>query len=153
MKYIAYGSNMSVRQMAFRCPDAKLLGAGHIHGARLEFHTHATVERVRSRKACVPVAVWEISAQDEERLDHYEGFPNYYVKDKWTVTMEDGTKLVGMIYLMNRYRTGAPTKSYYEGIRDAYESLGLGSEIDTVLKPALARSQQHWMKWWSDKAH
>ena len=25
-KYIAYGSNLSVEQMAFRCPEAKIIG-------------------------------------------------------------------------------------------------------------------------------
>ena len=28
MKYIAYGSNMVQEQMAFRCPNARLLGTG-----------------------------------------------------------------------------------------------------------------------------
>ena len=30
MKYIAYGSNMVQEQMAFRCPDARLIGTGYI---------------------------------------------------------------------------------------------------------------------------
>jgi len=37
MIYIAYGSNMVKEQMAIRCPDARLIGTGHIEGARLEF--------------------------------------------------------------------------------------------------------------------
>ena len=34
MKYIAYGSNMSVSQMAQRCPDATLLGTGKLYCAK-----------------------------------------------------------------------------------------------------------------------
>ncbi len=75
MKYIAYGSNMVKEQMEYRCPDAKLIGTGYIERARLEFYLHATVERSRIKRARVPVAVWEISGEDEQRLDRYEGFP------------------------------------------------------------------------------
>ena len=58
MKYIAYGSNMVQEQMAFRCPDARLIGTGYIAGARLEFYLHATVEKTGDQRNRVPVAVW-----------------------------------------------------------------------------------------------
>lgn len=35
--YFAYGSNLCVKQMAKRCPDATPLGAGLLHGHRLHF--------------------------------------------------------------------------------------------------------------------
>ncbi|MEA4896877.1 MAG: gamma-glutamylcyclotransferase family protein [Christensenellaceae bacterium] len=140
MKYIAYGSNMVKDQMAYRCPDAKLIGTGYIERARLEFYLHATVERSRIKGARVPVAVWEISDADEQRLDRYEGFPNYYIKEEWPVTMADGSEIKGMIYLMNQLRISPPTRDYYQGILCAYQELGLGSEIKRVLLPALCRS-------------
>jgi hypothetical protein len=140
VKYIAYGSNMVKEQMAYRCPDAKLIGTGYIERARLEFYLHATVERSRIKGARVPVAIWEISDADEQRLDRYEGFPNYYTKEEWQVRMADGSEIKGMIYLMKRIRTAPPTLDYYKGIQSAYEELGLGSEIKTVLQPALCRS-------------
>ena len=140
MKYIAYGSNMVRAQMAIRCPDARLIGVGHIEGAQLEFYLHATVERSEIKNARVPVAVWEISKQDEQHLDMYEGYPNYYIKKRWLVRMADGFEIKGMIYLMKLIRTAPPTASYYNGICDAYKELGFGSEIKTVLLPALRRS-------------
>ena len=140
MKYIAYGSNMVKEQMDYRCPDAKLIGTGYIERARLEFYLHATVERSRIKGARVPVAVWEISDADEQRLDRYEGFPNYYIKEEWSVAMADGSEIKGMIYLMNQLRISPPTRDYYKGIQSAYEELGLGSEIKRVLLPALCRS-------------
>jgi gamma-glutamylcyclotransferase (GGCT)/AIG2-like uncharacterized protein YtfP len=126
--------------MAFRCPDARLIGTGPIEGARLEFSLHATVERSRIKGARVPVAVWEISQADEERLDLYEGFPRYYTKKEWPVRMADGSQITGMVYLMQTIRRSPPAASYYNGILKAYVDLGLGSEIDTVLRPALKRS-------------
>lgn len=142
MKYIAYGSNMSQEQMAFRCPEARLVGTGYIEKARLEFYLHATVEPTRRKADRVPVAVWEISKKDEQSLDRYEGCPNYYIKQECLVSMNDGTRIKGMIYLMNIIRTQPPTMGYYEGIRSAYNELGLSSEIEMVLEPAAIRALQ-----------
>lgn len=147
MKYIAYGSNMVEEQMAFRCPDAKLIGIGYISGARLEFYLHATVEKTNDKRNRVPVAVWEVSDNDVRSLDRYEGFPSYYIKDTWKVKMDDGSEIEGMIYLMNMIRTSPPHISYYEGIANAYTKLGLGSQIKTVLKPALERSIARGTQW------
>jgi len=143
MKYIAYGSNMSTDQMAYRCPDAKLISTGRLQGAQLEFFLHATVERSQIKNAFVPVAIWEISKADEKHLDRYEGYPSYYIKEEWMVHMDDGSQIKGMIYLMNHKRYSLPTTEYYNGIRDAYIELGLRSQIKRVLRPALRRSFRH----------
>lgn len=142
MKYIAYGSNMVEEQMAHRCPGAKLIGTGYLPNHRLEFYLHATVERTRAQGAKVAVAVWEITAADERSLDRYEGFPTYYTKHRRRVVMDDGTELWGMVYIMNMIRPQPPTPAYYNGIHKAYVKLGLRSEIERVLEPALQRSQR-----------
>ena len=49
-KYIAYGSNLSVRQMAHRCPDARIICMAAIQDWKLVFRTHATI------RAPVPIA-------------------------------------------------------------------------------------------------
>ena len=140
MKYIAYGSNMVEEQMAYRCPNAKLIGTGQLPNHRLEFYLHATVERSRAKGASVPVAVWEINEEDEQNLDYYEGFPKYYTKHKRKVLMDDGSQIEGMVYIMNLIRAEPPTEAYYNGIRRAYIKLGLRSEIKRVLEAALHRS-------------
>ena len=140
MKYIAYGSNMVAEQMAHRCPGAKLIGTGYLPNHRLEFYLHATVEPSRAKDAQIPVAVWEIDEADEKSLDYYEGYPSYYTKHTRTVKMLDGSEIKGMVYIMNLIRPYPPAESYYNGIRDAYKKLGMGSEIERVLKPALERS-------------
>jgi len=140
MKYIAYGSNMIEEQMAYRCPDARLIGVGYLPGYQLEFYLHATVERSQIKDAHVPVAVWEISAADEQRLDRYEGYPSYYTKEDRTVRMSDGSEINGMIYLMKHIHKAPPTESYYKGIANAYTELGLGFEIELVLEPAYMRA-------------
>ena len=141
MKYIAYGSNMVRRQMAFRCPDARLVGTGHLEFARLEFYLHATVERTAQESDRVPVVVWEISDRDERSLDYNEGYPRYYIKEEWPVRMDDGSEMQGMIYLMADIHEHPPTREYYGGIERAYYELGLTEEIAGVLEPALARAR------------
>ena len=140
MLYIAYGSNMVKHQMDHRCPDATLVGIGALPGYTLEFYNHATVEPDPSGKASVPVAVWDISDNDEANLDFYEGFPSYYGKEQRTVIMRDGSQIEGMVYTMKtQYKHGQPDRFYCAEIEHAYTDLGLGPEIDTVIKPALKR--------------
>lgn len=74
--YLAYGSNLNIQQMKYRCPDAKPVGTAWIHGYQLLFKgsktgSYLTIEK--TEKAKVPVAVWEVSGSDECRLDIYEG--------------------------------------------------------------------------------
>ena len=72
---IAYGSNLNRKQMSYRCPTAKLLGASTLRNHRLVFRgPHAAavtnVEDLKGRS--VPVLVWEITPADEAALDRYE---------------------------------------------------------------------------------
>ena len=140
MLYIAYGSNMVQHQMDHRCPDARLVGIGALPGYTLEFYRHATIDPDPSGQSSVPVAVWKITGRDEANLDFYEGFPSYYGKEQRTVFMRDGSQIEGMVYIMReQYKDGQPSRFYYDDIERAYADLGLDSEIETVLKPALWR--------------
>ena len=62
--YLAYGSNLSMAQMATRCPDAIYVGIAEIEDYQLLFKgsqtgSYLTVEQKKGRK--VPVLVWRIS--------------------------------------------------------------------------------------------
>ena len=62
-KYIAYGSNLNLEQMARRCPTAKVIGAGEIRDHELLFrgYRESAVATVEPKKgASVPVLIWEI---------------------------------------------------------------------------------------------
>lgn len=143
MLYIAYGSNMVKHQMDHRCPDAVLIGIGDLPGYTLEFYGHATIESDPSGKSSVPVAVWNISDRDESNLDFYEGYPSYYGRMQCIVNMRDGSQIEGMVYFMrSQYKEGTPDRFYCEEIERAYAELGLGSEIESILKPALKRCHE-----------
>ena len=76
--YIAYGSNLNIPQMRMRCPGARIIGTSMIEGYRLLFKgsrtgSYLTIEPQEGAR--VPVAAWEVSAENEAALDRYEGFP------------------------------------------------------------------------------
>ncbi|ANR71290.1 gamma-glutamylcyclotransferase [Selenomonas sp. oral taxon 126] len=136
--YIAYGSNMDERQMAFRCPEAELLGTGLLEGWRLMFKgsktgAYATIEKEKG--LTVPILLWRISEKDEERLDRYEGFPSFYYKRTIQATRtgandEDLGKTRGMVYIMHEERKlGVPSIHYLEVLAKAYEKFGFDEEI------------------------
>ena len=141
MKYIAYGSNMSLEQMKYRCPNARLIGTGYLPKHRLEFYLHATVEADAHMRKGVPVAVFEIDSRDEASLDFYEGHPRYYRKENCIVNMRDGSKIEGMVYIMNLHREAPPAPRYFNGIVDAYIDLGFGPDIKMHVYAAIDRAK------------
>ena len=81
--YLAYGSNLNIPQMQFRCPEARIVGTAVIEGYRLLFKgsktgSYLTIEKAEGYE--VPVGVWEVSERDERNLDRYEGYPTFYYK-------------------------------------------------------------------------
>ena len=56
--YIAYGSNINLKQMAYRCPHSKVVGTSEIKDYELEFRGVATI--VPSKGTSVPVLIWEL---------------------------------------------------------------------------------------------
>ena len=133
MKYLAYGSNLSIEQMDYRCSDAKIVGKAVLKDWKLVFRYHATIEPCAG--CSVPVLVWEISPRDEKRLDRYEGFPKYYVKRNVDVEMTDldgknPRKVMAMVYIMAEgSELQAPSETYYGTIAEGYDRLGFDKKI------------------------
>ena len=78
--YIAYGSNINLEQMAYRCPHSKVLGTAEIKDYELEFRGVATI--VPSKGESVPVLIWELDNRDLPTLNKYEGYPSFYRQGK-----------------------------------------------------------------------
>ena len=77
--YLAYGSNLNVRQMKLRCPKATILGTAKLNGWELLFKgsktgSYLTIEE--NENGSVPVVIWEVTPSDEKALDRYEGYPS-----------------------------------------------------------------------------
>jgi hypothetical protein len=129
--YGAYGSNMNVEQMYIRCPFCELIGTGFIYDYQLVFNYHANIEKAKGKK--VPIVLWKVSEYDINRLDRYEGFPNYYIKKNFQVITEDGEIITAMVYVMTKLKAGKgkrqfPNTSYIETIYDGYVDNGINVE-------------------------
>ena len=130
--YLAYGSNLSIRQMRYRCPEARIIGKAYLMDWKLVFRFHADIEPCRGCR--IPVLIWEITERDEKRLDIYEGYPVYYTKKKVdAVMMETGERLRAMVYMMapKRKRPIPPSLDYYGIIEDGYRTFGFDLDILT----------------------
>lgn len=95
--YLAYGSNMNKKQMEKRCPDSKIIGKGLLENWKLTLPFYANIEEEKGKKT--PILVWEISSEDELRLDVFEGYPKAYDKKELLIDF-DGRKTTGMAYIM-----------------------------------------------------
>ena len=135
--YIAYGSNLNMQQMLSRCPNAKVAGVSVIKNYQLLFKgsktgSYLTIERKDGSN--VPVAVWKVSASDEKALDHYEGYPVFYYKKEFTLTInyENDTihKHNAFAYIMHEDRPlGLPTKYYMKTCLQGYRDFGFDEKI------------------------
>ena len=88
--YVAYGSNMNLEQMKYRCPRSKRIGLGKLVGYKLVFNVHADVIKTENMEDEVPVVLWNIHDDDWKSLDRYEGYPNYYIREKVLVMTDSG---------------------------------------------------------------
>ena len=129
MLYVAYGSNMNLNQMAYRCPKSKVVGVGKIKGWNLVFNIHADIVPTDNKNDEVPVLVWSIHKDDWKNLDFYEGYPSYYIKENVEVEI-DGVTENAIAYVMNSRRKGIapPTTRYFECIKEGYIENGIDTE-------------------------
>ena len=106
--YLAYGSNLNVRQMKYRCPTAKIAGTAVIRDYELLYKgsktgSYLTIEKKKG--GAVPVAVWEVTAADEHSLDIYEGYPNFYYKKNMKIRLSETGKMIdAFVYIMHEER-------------------------------------------------
>ena len=145
--YLAYGSNLNMKQMKWRCPNSNVIGTGWIDNYELLFKgsmtgSYLTIEpRGGSR---VPVAVWEVSESDEKALDRYEGYPIFYYKKEMRIPVDDLTGKVTQdldcfIYIMDESRPfGLPTTGYIMTCLEGYKVFGFDA---AYIKEAVNKSE------------
>ena len=93
--YFAYGSNMNLDQMAYRCPAAEAVCTAKLEGYELFFAGRPGngVASIRPKQGGTVVGVlWKLTEACEKSLDHYEGFPALYGKETVRVRGSDGTE-------------------------------------------------------------
>ena len=137
--YLAYGSNLNVRQMMIRCPSARMIGTATIEDYRLMFKGSKTGSylTIEPEEGCsVPVGVWEVTARDELALDRYEGYPTFYYKKELELPITGiRTGIVrqrkAFVYIMHEDRLlGVPSNMYMRICMEGY--MDFGFNYDTL---------------------
>lgn len=136
--YIAYGSNLNIRQMKFRCPTARIIGTSTLPDYELLFKgskTGAYLTIEPKEGGSVPVAVWETTASDEAALDRYEGFPNVYYKAEMElpiIGIKTGKVRIRKVYvyIMHEDRPlGIPSWHYIQTCLEGYRVFDFDEDV------------------------
>ena len=144
--YFAYGSNMNLDQMAYRCPAASVVEKVKLEGYRLTFCGRgkgcgvATI--LPEEGSQVEGVLWKITPECEKSLDFYEGYPHLYGKETVLVQGKDGVKREVMAYTMNapyKDQPAIPSDLYFMGIVEGCHQNGISSRSIT---DALKRTRQ-----------
>jgi phage replication-related protein YjqB (UPF0714/DUF867 family) len=122
--YFAYGSNLCVRQMALRCPDAADPRPAVLsdHDWLINERGVATVEPFAGSQ--VHGVLWQVSDHDLATLDSAEGVPVRYRRDRLTVHTDDGLS-PAWVYIDHRVTPGPPRPGYLPRIIDGAVEHGL----------------------------
>ena len=131
MLYFAYGSNLHHFQMKRRCKDSVFLKKINLKDFKLTFRSKYRAADIEpKRNSQVPGALFEISKNDEKKLDVYEDFPILYKKYYFYY---NGKKV--MTYTMvNKTKFRYPTERYLNIVKRGYKDCNLNSKY---LKNAL----------------
>ncbi len=132
MKYFAYGSNLSLRQMKQRCPQARRLFSARLPnwtliftgGSRSRGGGTATIRLQKGEQ--VLGGVYEIDAACLRALDRYEGYPAEYDRMNVIVFNDLGEAVEAVTYYKkDRDPENPPSQQYLAAIREGYRDWGL----------------------------
>jgi hypothetical protein len=115
MLYFAYGSNLDVPQMNYRCPKAEPLGAAYFPNWKLVFRGVADIEPEDG--AMLPVGIWDVTDDCLIALDRYEGVSSGLYRRVFINGM--------LTYRMNNNGISAPSNNYFNSILRGYDDFGL----------------------------
>lgn len=121
--YFAYGSNMNLEQMQFRCPNATVVETVRLEDYRLAFcgmrQGNGVATILPKEGSHVDGVLWKITPECEKSLDRYEGYPNLYGKETICVHNAEKVQREVMVYTMNapyKEHVCVPSDFYLKGI-------------------------------------
>ena len=123
IRYFAYGSNLSHKQMRKRCPGALPVGPARLIGFRLVFAGYSerwggAVADVRpDADWYVQGGVYRLGEWELKSLDSYEGYPDFYLREDAQILLPSGELTTAVMYRMAyAHEIGKPSRSYLETI-------------------------------------
>ena len=122
--YLAYGSNLNMKKMKFRCPNSipicNLDGMKIkvLKGWKLTFNRYANI--IKDKNSYVPIGMYKITKDCEKKLDIYEDYPFLYKKIIININ-----SISAMTYIMKNRGRLKPSKKYINEIMIGYENFDL----------------------------
>jgi gamma-glutamylcyclotransferase (GGCT)/AIG2-like uncharacterized protein YtfP len=136
MKYVsgelvfAYGSNLSVAQMAQRCPSWEYVARAELPGHELVFAGYsprwdgAVATFIESPRRRVRGIVYSVHVRDLQRLDSFEGVPRVYDRRRVLVRVAERLLPVHTYQLVGFDLLGVPSPAYVAVVAGAYRAWG-----------------------------
>lgn len=140
----AFGSNLSVAQMARRCPGAIEVARARLREHRLLFAGFsrswggAVATVVPDPKRSVRGSVYRLSYAELDRLDTYEGAPWCYERVSVEVELFGGKlpkRARAELYVKVDPTPGCPSRAYLEAIAEGYTRHGY--TLDALVRAAM----------------
>lgn len=130
--YFAYGSNMSLKQMRHRCPNATFLTTDTVSGYEFILNRQEVATIVPTPEGSVEGAVFAVSPDCVDSLDRYEGVAlGLYTREQ----IVSQNHLQMFVYMATDRTPSKPVRSsYLNGIMGAAEELGLSPQHLNKLK-------------------
>ena len=126
MLYFAYGSNLNLFQMKRRCKDSVFLKKYELKGYKLNFRSkYRAADIEKSKNSIVPGALFEISKNDEKKLDVYEDFPILYKKLYFSYY----NKTVMTYIMVKKTEFRYPTERYLNVVKQGYKDCKLDNKF------------------------
>lgn len=117
-EYFAYGANMDLDKMFYRCTNVKFIEVGELKGYRFIINTHGVASIVPESTSSVFGIIWTITEEDEAFLDHFEGVKSgWYTKHTVTVLeIVENNMHDCLVYVASDSKEGKPIEDYFTNI-------------------------------------
>jgi gamma-glutamylcyclotransferase (GGCT)/AIG2-like uncharacterized protein YtfP len=131
MYYFAYGSNLSHKQMAERCPGSKFLTRVVLSGYKLVFDGYVgwrggpVANVVRADGQQVVGGLFEVTEEHIRALDAVECQNNYYQRSVMQVKDPDGSAYDAVVYWREPLEVGEPSQEYLAVIAEGKKDCGI----------------------------
>ena len=123
--YFAFGSNMNLAQMAYRCPHSIFIKKEKLSNWSFIITNRGFANIVPEKNRVVRGCLWNLTKKDEETLDQYEGINQGYYDKKY---MKVGEYENVLIYISKTKETGSVWNDYLNIITEGAKQIKLESD-------------------------
>ena len=132
--YFAYGSNMDLAQMQFRCPQAKLICKTRLNHFEFLINSEGYASVLPAPSQNVEGLLFELTDSCVRSLDHYEGVQSDSYTKELIQIEKFGLTNVLAYFATDNLKTKNPRPGYMEKIILAAELAGLSEDYVGILK-------------------